>query len=162
MKRANNLGESFRYAFSGVWYALGTQRNLRVHVIVGVLAVLLSWLLAIALWAFVVILLASIAVMALELVNTAVETVVDLVSPEFHPLAKVAKDVAAGSVLVATLGAFLLGLIIFLPHVGQVWPDFVLRWNQSPSDTLAVFAVAIFISIFALWMPHSHRARRRL
>ncbi|GAA5512087.1 undecaprenol kinase [Deinococcus carri] len=100
------------FAWAGVSQAYRTQANFRIEVWAGVLAVALALLLRAPLAP---ILLACALVLGLELVNTALEAVVDLVSPELHPLAKVAKDAAAGAVLVASVGALLVGLAVLGP-----------------------------------------------
>ena len=97
---------TFRYAWAGITYTWRTQRNFRVEVGLGVVAVGLSLILAVN---PAEILLCCALVLALEMVNTAFEAVVDLAAPTYHPLAKIAKDVAAGAVLVASIIAALVG-----------------------------------------------------
>lgn len=106
---------SFGYAFKGWWYVLRTQRNAWLHVVVATGIFLLSvWLRLDALrWA--VIILTTAMVFAAEFLNTAIEAVVDLASPEKHPLAKVGKDVGAGAVLIAALAAVLIGALVLGP-----------------------------------------------
>ena len=108
---------SFGYAFQGIAYAWSTQRHLRVHAGVAALAVLLGLALRISATDWAVLCLTIATVTALELLNTVVEAVVDLASPDFHPLAKVAKDVAAASVLVAAGGGVAVGAFLFLPRI---------------------------------------------
>ncbi|TBH21845.1 diacylglycerol kinase family protein [Thermus thermamylovorans] len=103
---------SFAYAWEGVGYAWRVQRNFRLQVYLGLLA------LGLALWLGVSplpVLLLIALVLSLELLNTALEALTDLVSPVYHPLAKRAKDTAAAAVLVASLSALLVGLYLFLP-----------------------------------------------
>ena len=99
----------FGYAFSGLWYALRTQRNARVHAVVALLAILLGILLHISSIEFALIFVAITGVFIAEMFNTVLEICVDLASPEYHPLAKIAKDVAAGAGLVLFMvSAFML------------------------------------------------------
>nr|BBH88566.1 diacylglycerol kinase [Thermosporothrix sp. COM3] len=107
----------FGYAFEGIWYGLRTQRNLRIHVVIAGIAVLLSFLLRLSLAEFALILLTIALVIAAELVNTSIECCIDLVSPEHHPLAKRAKDSAAGAVLVCALLAVIIGCLLFGPRL---------------------------------------------
>ncbi|GAA5531705.1 diacylglycerol kinase [Deinococcus aluminii] len=100
------------FAWAGIAHAYRTQTNFRIEVWLGALAVTLALLLQAPLAP---ILLSCALVLSLELVNTALEAVVDLASPGFHPLAKAAKDGAAGAVLVASLGALLVGLVVLGP-----------------------------------------------
>jgi diacylglycerol kinase len=111
----SRLIRSFYFAFAGLGFLFRTQRNARIHVIAGAIACALGWWLRITRveWAIVVLTVAS--VLILEGLNTAIEAAVDLASPKVHPLAKVAKDIAAGMVLIAALAAIVIGFIIFGP-----------------------------------------------
>jgi len=114
-RRAASRLASFRHAFAGWWYVLRTQHNAWIHAVAS-LAVL-----GVALWLRVgrtdwAILILTVAVVwVAEFVNTSVEAVVDLLSPEIHPLAKIAKDIAAASVLIAALAALVVGLLVLGP-----------------------------------------------
>ncbi len=119
--RARNFWQSLAFAFAGMRHALYSQRNLRIHVTVAAAVVTAGLALRInrSEWAIVVTLIAL--VIGLELLNTAIEALVDLTSPVLHPLAKVAKDTAAGAILVAAVGSAIVGLIIFLPRLWQLF-----------------------------------------
>jgi diacylglycerol kinase (ATP) len=107
---------SFKYAWSGVRYAFITQRNFRIHTIIGTLAISLSVFLQLRPVEIAVICLTSGLVMTLELLNTAIESVVDLtVKQSYHELAKIAKDCAAGAVLVSALASVLIAGVLLLP-----------------------------------------------
>ena len=110
---------SFGHAFEGWWYALRTQRNawLEVGIACGVFAVSIWLQLDTVRWAIIV--LTTALVFAAEFFNTAVEVMVDLVSPQHHPLAKTAKDVAAAAVLVTAFGAVLIGFLLLGPPLMQ-------------------------------------------
>ena len=118
-KVAPDLLSSFHYASAGIQYAFRTQRNFRVHVGAGLfIGTILAWVQASALEVCLIIVLVSL-ILALELVNTALEAVVDLtVGNQYHDLAKIAKDCAAGAVLIAAIASVLIGGILILP---QVW-----------------------------------------
>jgi diacylglycerol kinase len=111
--------QSFAFAIAGVVHLFRTQRNARIHLMLGALACGLGFWLHIsrAEWAVVVFTIALVII--LEGVNTAIEAVVDLASPEIHPLAKVAKDVGAGMVLVAAIASVTVGLLIFGPPLWE-------------------------------------------
>ena len=113
---ASNLFVSFKYAWAGISYAFQSQRNFRIHVGVGVFAICLSLFLHLQSVEIAVIGLTSGLVLALELLNTALESLVDLtVKQTYHDLAKIAKDCAAGAVLIAALVAVLVAGILLLP-----------------------------------------------
>jgi diacylglycerol kinase (ATP) len=106
---------SFRHAFHGWWYVIRTQRNAWIHAVITVLVVLLALWLRLPLRDWAVLFLTIATVWTAEFINTALEAVVDLASPQQHPLAKVGKDVGAAAVLLASLAAILVGLLILGP-----------------------------------------------
>jgi diacylglycerol kinase len=110
---------SFVYAWDGVAYALRTQRNARVHLAAAAGALALGVVLHISAVEFALLLLAVMAVLLAELFNTVAEAIVDMVTAEYHPLARIAKDVAAGGVLLCALFAVAIGVLVFSPHL---WP----------------------------------------
>ena len=117
---APNLFLSFKYAWAGVCYAFATQRNFRIHTFVGILAVSLGTFLRISGVEMAVITMTCAIVMVLELINTAIESVVDLtVKQSYHELAKIAKDCAAGAVLVSAIAAVAVAAFILLPPLAQ-------------------------------------------
>ena len=109
--------ESFVHAWNGMIYAFQTQRNARVHVALALVALTLGVALHLSAMEFAVIILAIVAVIAAEMINTVAEAIVDLVTDTYHPLAKIAKDVAAGAVLWSAIGAVAVGIVIFGPHL---------------------------------------------
>jgi diacylglycerol kinase len=114
-RRAASRLASFRHAFAGWWYVLRTQRNAWIHAVASILACALSLWLQLQRLEWTILLLIIALVWVAECVNTAVEAVVDLLSPDIHPLAKIAKDVAAAAVLIAVLAAVAIGLLILGP-----------------------------------------------
>jgi diacylglycerol kinase (ATP) len=118
---ATNLLVSFKYAWQGIAYAFRTQRNFRIHVGVGSLAVSLAVILGLPPVEMAVIILTCGAVLTMELVNTALESVVDLtVQQTYHELAKIAKDCAAGAVLLSALLAVSVAACLLLPPLWQL------------------------------------------
>jgi len=115
---APNLLISFKYAWAGVRYAFITQRNFRIHTIIGTVAISLGVWLGIQLVELAVIALTIGLVLALELLNTALESVVDLtVKNSYHELAKIAKDCAAAAVLISALTALFVAISLLLPSL---------------------------------------------
>ncbi|WP_026732906.1 diacylglycerol kinase [Fischerella sp. PCC 9605] len=123
---ASNLFISFKYAWCGISYAFQTQRNFRIHVVICVLALVMSFFLHLKAVEIAVIGITSGLVLALELLNTAIESVVDLtVKQTYHELAKIAKDCAAGAVLVSALVAILVaGMLLFPPLLALILSAF--------------------------------------
>ena len=106
---------SFGYAFQGVAYTLRTQPNTWIHTVATAAALLLGLWLELSRQEWALIVLAAVAVWAAEFLNTAIEAAVDMAMPGEHPLAKAAKDAAAGAVLIAAAGAVIIGLLILGP-----------------------------------------------
>ncbi len=111
------FAKSFVYAFEGVKYTTRTQRNMRVHLILAVLAVGAGIWLRISPLEFALIFVAIMNVIVAEMFNTVAEACVDLTTHEFNPLAKIAKDVAAGAVLLNAALSVCIGLFVFVPHL---------------------------------------------
>ncbi|HEY5003498.1 MAG TPA: diacylglycerol kinase family protein [Ktedonobacteraceae bacterium] len=107
----------FAYAFQGLGYAFRTQRNIRVHATIAVVAIILGLVLHISALEFAMVFIAITSVFSAEMFNTVIELSIDLSTPEYHPLAKIAKDVAAGAVLLSAFLAIIIGLFIFGPHL---------------------------------------------
>jgi diacylglycerol kinase len=109
------LVNSFRYASSGLWHALKTQRNVLIHVSIAITVVIAGMALDLNTGEWAIIALTMGFVFTAELFNTVIEAVIDLVTEEYHPLAKKAKDVAAGAVLAAAITAVAVGLLVLGP-----------------------------------------------
>ena len=119
-EKKDPLYQSFGYAFHGIFTCVRKERNMKIHCVAAVLVVIAGVILKISAIEWCICLALFGLVMALEHVNTAVEAVVDMVTEEYHPLAKVAKDTAAGAVLIAAIMAAIAGCIIFLPKIAQI------------------------------------------
>ena len=114
LKRKNNLVKSFGYAASGVVQA-GSERNFKVDVVAAIVVFAACALLQVPAWGWAVVAMCVGVQLAMETVNTAIEAIVDLASPEIHPLAKRAKDCAAGAALITACASVIVGLIVFVP-----------------------------------------------
>ena len=108
---------AFQCAARGIGYAFCSQRNLKIQLAIGVLVVAAGFALDISRAEWLAIVLAIMVVAVAEVVNTAVESVTDLASPEWHELARAAKDAGAGAVLLASAGSVVVGLIVFVPYI---------------------------------------------
>ena len=108
---------SFEYPVKGLKYAYRNEQNLAVDVGISIIVLIASVIFKLSLVEWVVVVFTIGAVLSLELINTAIEAVVDLVTEEYHPLAKVAKDTSAAAVFIIAIVAVIVGLIIFLPKI---------------------------------------------
>ena len=107
--------QSFGYAFKGIRHVFGTEANMKIHITISVLVIICGFVFAISLTEWICCLLCIGMVVGAEMMNTAIENVVDLASPEQHPLAGNAKDIAAGAVLICAIISVIVGLLIFIP-----------------------------------------------
>ena len=112
-----NLLRSFKFAFEGIFQAFYHERNMRIHGVMALVVICLAAYLRVELEDWVILLLLIGLVISLELVNTAVERAVDLKSPTRHPLAKQAKDTAAGAVLLMSIISVIIGVCIFIKYL---------------------------------------------
>tara|TARA_B100000700_G_scaffold290223_1_gene348116 strand:+ start:597 stop:1055 length:459 start_codon:yes stop_codon:yes gene_type:complete len=113
---ANDLPSSFKYAFQGLIYSSLSQRNFRIHLFIGSIVFGLAIWLNLASNSFAILILTVATVLVLELLNTSIEAVVDLaIGRRYHPLARIAKDCAAGAVLVASISSILIASLLLLP-----------------------------------------------
>lgn len=124
---APDLFSSFKYAWAGITYAFTTQRNFRIHTAVGGAAISLCWLLKVSTAEIAIICLTIGAVLVMEILNTALESLVDLtVGQTYHELAKIAKDCAAGAVLMAAIVALTIAALIFAPPLWDNLHSYIL------------------------------------
>ena len=116
-KGINRLFKSFKYAFEGILYTLKYEQNMLIHIMATILVVILGLIVKLSIieWLFCILFIGI--VIATELINSSIEAVVDLISPDKNSLAKVAKDTASGAVLVFALTSLVGGLIIFVPKI---------------------------------------------
>jgi len=113
--RGSTLLYSFRWAFAGLWYVLRTQRNARIHLLAAIAVIAMGFWLHLDVLRWSVLVLTIALVFFAEMVNTVAEAVVDLVTDEYHPIARTAKDVSAGAVLVTAMASVVVGLLVLGP-----------------------------------------------
>ena len=117
MSKKQNIFSSFSYAGSGIKEAFKSEPNFRIHIVMGLLSVILGIFFKFSLEKFAILALTICFVIVLELINTVIEKLVDAVSPNFSPEAKVIKDLSAGIVLISALSAIAVGLLLYLPSI---------------------------------------------
>jgi diacylglycerol kinase len=116
-KECKKIINSFKYAIEGIVSSFRTERNMKIHVLATIIVIILGLMLKINTieWCFCVI--SIVLVISAELFNTAIETIVDMISIEKNEKAKLAKDISAGAVLILAIGASIVGLVIFIPKI---------------------------------------------
>ena len=117
-KTSSNLLISFKYAFSGICYVLETSRNFKIQLIFAVTSLMIGFLLQISLSNYVILIATIMSVLILEILNTSIESIVDLVvKKEFSILAKISKDTSAGAVFLASINSVIIAVYIFVPKI---------------------------------------------
>ncbi|MFZ2154394.1 MAG: diacylglycerol kinase family protein [Candidatus Moraniibacteriota bacterium] len=116
-KRKNKFKTSLNCAIRGLRYVLRNERNFRIELLVAIFVVFASVLFRIKMWEFIVVIFLITWVLVSELANTVVERVVDILEPRIHPFARLIKDIMAGIVLVSSIMASLVGFLIFVPYL---------------------------------------------
>ena len=117
-KTSSNVLKSFKYAFSGISYVLKTSRNFKIQLIFAVTTLMIGFLLQISQSNYVILIATIMSVLILEILNTSIESIVDLVvKKEFSSLAKISKDTSAGAVLLASINSVIIAVYIFVPKI---------------------------------------------
>lgn len=116
-RKGRSLIKSFKNALNGIVFVFRTQRNFRIQLACLLIALIAAVVFELTLFEIAIIVFAGGMVLVGEMMNTGIEKLVDLINPEYHPLARKAKDVSAGVVLVSSLLAAMLGLLIFIPKI---------------------------------------------
>jgi diacylglycerol kinase (ATP) len=142
--------DSINYAIEGILYAARSQRHMRNHFLAALLILVLVLFLRVSSLEFILLVLSVSFVLCAELVNTAIELCVDLISPEQHPLAKAAKDVAAGAVLTAAIGAAVMGYLILSRYIFPLYKE-ALGMFSPPTELGALVAIlAVVLTVVIL------------
>lgn len=116
-KKNENLLQSFCCGFEGIWYCIRKEYHIQIGLAITLLLIISGFYFKLDSFEWISVLLCILFVFSLEMVNTALEVTVDIAMPNIHPLAKIAKDVVAGSVILSVMISFIIGLIIYLPKV---------------------------------------------
>lgn len=114
---SRSFWQSLRYAIEGVSYCIRTQKNMKIHLVIAAAALILAGILEISALEFAMIVISISMVFICEIINTAVEKAVDTATSDYHPIAKIAKDVAAGAVLISVISSIIIGLLIYGRHL---------------------------------------------
>jgi len=124
-KNKTPLYKTFSFAISGIIHGFRKEKNFKIHASAAILAILLSFILRITTMEWLFVILSIFGVLTLEFVNSAIERVVDLTTSEFHPLAKQAKDLAAGAVFVYSIMTVIIACIIFIPKFAHLLYSYI-------------------------------------
>ena len=145
--RAPSLLDSFNYAFEGIIHVLRTQRNMRIHFMVAAGVLIAAVSIGVTRMELIALLLAIAFVMFAEMINTAIEGAVDVSTTSFDPNAKLAKDIAAGAVLIATVTAVAVGYLIFSERLADRSSRLLERLSEAPAELTLVVLVLTTIAV---------------
>jgi diacylglycerol kinase (ATP) len=145
-RRAPSILESFNYAFEGVIHVLRTQRNMRIHFLIAVVVLAAAVVVGVTRFELIALLLAIAFVLIAEMINTAIEHTIDVATTSFDPMAKLAKDIAAGAVLIASVNAVGIGYLVFAHRVGDRSTRVLDRVRDVPI-TLTMIALVLTIIV---------------
>lgn len=146
--KVRKLIESFNYAFEGIIYALKTQRNMKIHFFIAIVVLTLSLFFDLSKMEFLVLLLTISIVIIAEMINTSIEAAIDLITDKYHLFAKIAKNVAAGAVLIAAINSIIVAYLIFFHRINPYTQILLHRVRQSSIHvTFVVLIITIFTTI---------------
>ena len=149
-RRAQTILESFNFAFEGIIHVLRTQRNMRIHFLAAVLVLVAALAVGVSKVELIALLLAIAFVFITEMINSALEQAIDVATTSFDPLAKLAKDIAAGAVLIATVNAIAIGYLVFSGQIADRSSRLLDRLRDAPAElTLIALVVTIIVVIAA-------------
>ncbi|HWB22213.1 MAG TPA: diacylglycerol kinase [Gaiellaceae bacterium] len=143
--RPPTIFDSFNYAFEGIIHVLRTQRNMRIHFVVAIAVIVLALTVAVSRIELIALLISITFVLIAEMINSAIEGAIDVATTSFDPLAKLAKDVAAGAVLIASLNAVAVGYLVFSARVATRSARLLDRLRDAPAE-LTIFALVVTIA----------------
>jgi len=150
LPRQDSLRWSFNWAFEGIVYVLRTQRNMQIHLAAAVLVLVMGLLLDFTRLELIAVMGAISLVLVAEMMNTAIEAAIDAVVTTYHPLVKIAKDVAAGAVLVATVNALAVAYFVFYDRLTDDSRDLLVGVRRSPTSLVVVVMILTVIGVIAI------------
>jgi len=148
-RRTPSIIESFNYAFEGIIHVLRTQRNMRIHFTIALVVLIAALAVDVSRLELIALLLAIAFVLIAEMINTAVEGAIDVATTSFDPMAKLAKDIAAGSVLIATVNAIAIGYLVFSGQVANRSERLLDRLRDAPAKLTLISLVVVIIIVIA-------------
>jgi diacylglycerol kinase (ATP) len=143
--KVKKLVDSFNYAIEGIIYAVRTQGNMKIHMIVALIVLTLCFFYDLNKFELLVIGITVTMVIVAEMINTAIESAIDATTNYYHPLAKIAKNTSAGAVLITAINAIIVGYIIFWDKFSQITFSIIGKIKQS--DPYMIFVVLVMVSI---------------
>ena len=148
-RRTPAVLQSFNWAFEGVIHVLRTERNMRIHFALATAVLILAFSYGVTKLELMALLIAISFVLIAEMVNTAIEATIDLATTSFDPLAKMAKDIAAGAVLIASVNAVVIGYLVFADRLTEPSSRLVERVREAPANLTLIALILIVLIVVA-------------
>jgi diacylglycerol kinase (ATP) len=148
-RRAPGILDSFNYAFEGIIHTLRTQRNMRIHLAVAFIVLVTALIVNVTKLELIALLISITFVLIAEMINTAVEAAIDIATTSFDPMAKLAKDIASGAVLIASVNAIAVGYLVFAGKVADRSSRLLDRLRDAPAELTLVALVLTVILVIA-------------
>jgi diacylglycerol kinase (ATP) len=139
--------DSFNYAFAGIIHVLRTQRNMRIHFVIAAGVLIAALIVDVSKIELIALLISITFVLIAEMINTAIESAIDVATTTFDPMAKLAKDIAAGAVLIATVNAVAVGYLVFAGKAADRSANVLDRLREAPAQ---LTLVALVLTVFAV------------
>lgn len=145
MRKTKSLIESFNHAVNGIIYSLKTERNLKFHFLIAGIIIFISLFFDFTRIELLILFFSISLVLMAEMMNTAVERVVDLITEDFHPLARLAKDIAAGGVLISAINSLVVGYLLFFDRLNPITNLVLFKIRNSPIHLTFMALVLVII-----------------
>lgn len=149
MKR-RSLVESFNDAIEGLFHAFRSERNMRIHLIIALLTLSVAVFFQMSRIEIILLFITITLVIAAEMFNTAIETIVDMIKEDYHPMAKIIKNVAAGGVLITAINAMVIGYILFYDKIDKISLSFIKQIKTMPVHITAASLIMVVISVIII------------
>jgi diacylglycerol kinase (ATP) len=146
--KIKKITDSFNYAIEGIIYSIRTQRNMKIHMAAAIFVLIFSLFFNFTKMEMLILFLTITLVIVLEMINTAIEATIDVMANYYHPLAKIAKNVAAGAVLISSINAVVVGYLLFFDKLKPITSSVL--WKIKQSDTTVVFICIILVVMITI------------
>lgn len=148
--KVKKIIDSFNYAIEGIIYSVRTQRNMKIHMVIAILVLLACFFFDVTKVELIIVTITITMVIVAEMINTAVEAAIDATTNYYHPLAKIAKNVAAGGVLITALNAVLVGYLVFYDKLNKLSLNMLLKIkNSSPHLIFFMLVIVCIVTVIA-------------
>lgn len=145
--QVRKLIDSFNYAIDGMIHTLQTQRNMRIHFLITIMVFLLSLNFPLTKYEIIVLTISISMVLITEMINTSIEATIDLITDQYHDLAKIAKNVAAGAVLVSAINSVIVGYLVFIDKMMDTSKETIIKIREASTHQVFIILTIVLLSV---------------